>query len=55
MQVFDKGVITDDKGQSINFKNTIILLTSNVGTDTIMTVTGKGTYARSTSRRSRTR
>ncbi len=43
MQVFDKGVITDDKGQAINFKNTIILLTSNVGTDTIMRVTGKAT------------
>jgi type VI secretion system protein VasG len=34
-QVFDKGVLQDDKGNDINFKNTIILLTSNVGTDTI--------------------
>ena len=37
-QVFDKGVLQDDKGTDINFKNTIILLTSNVGTDTIMKV-----------------
>jgi type VI secretion system protein VasG len=37
-QVFDKGVLQDDKGTDINFKNTIILLTSNAGTDTIMKV-----------------
>ena len=35
-QVFDKGMLQDDKGNEVNFKNTIILLTSNVGTDTIM-------------------
>ncbi len=35
-QVFDKGTLQDDKGQEVNFKNTIILLTSNVGTETIM-------------------
>jgi type VI secretion system protein VasG len=34
-QVFDKGMLQDDKGEEINFKNTIIILTSNVGTDTI--------------------
>jgi type VI secretion system protein VasG len=37
-QVFDKGTLQDDKGQEVDFKNTIILLTSNVGTDTIMKV-----------------
>jgi type VI secretion system protein VasG len=37
-QVFDKGMLQDDKGNEVNFKNTIILLTSNVGTDTIMKV-----------------
>lgn len=35
-QVFDKGMLQDDKGNEVNFKNTIILLTSNVGTETIM-------------------
>jgi type VI secretion system protein VasG len=35
-QVFDKGMLQDDKGTEVNFKNTIILLTSNVGTDAIM-------------------
>jgi type VI secretion system protein VasG len=35
-QVFDKGTLQNDDGEEVNFKNTIILLTSNVGTDTIM-------------------
>lgn len=35
-QVFDKGIMEDGEGRSINFKNTIILLTSNAGTDLIM-------------------
>ncbi len=34
-QVFDKGVLVDSKGQVADFKNTIILLTSNVGSDVI--------------------
>jgi type VI secretion system protein VasG len=37
-QVFDKGTLQDDKGNEVNFKNTIIILTSNVGTDTLMKV-----------------
>ncbi len=35
-QVFDKGVLEDAEGREIDFKNTVILLTSNTGTDTIM-------------------
>jgi type VI secretion system protein VasG len=35
-QVFDKGWMEDGEGRLIDFKNTIILLTSNVGTDLIM-------------------
>lgn len=34
-QVFDKGVLEDAEGREIDFKNTIIILTSNVGTDLI--------------------
>lgn len=33
-QVFDKGTIKDGEGRDIDFKNTIIIMTSNVGTDT---------------------
>jgi type VI secretion system protein VasG len=35
-QVFDKGWMEDGEGRLIDFKNTIILLTSNVGGDLIM-------------------
>ncbi len=35
-QVFDKGVLQNDDGEDINFKNTVILLTSNAGTDVLM-------------------
>jgi type VI secretion system protein VasG len=35
-QVFDKGMMEDGEGRLINFKNTIILLTTNVGTDLIV-------------------
>src|SRR5258708_24162473 len=35
-QVFDKGMLEDGEGREIDFKNTLILLTSNVATDTIM-------------------
>jgi type VI secretion system protein VasG len=35
-QVFDKGWLEDAEGRFIDFKNTIILLTSNVGTELIM-------------------
>jgi type VI secretion system protein VasG len=35
-QVFDKGMMEDGEGRQIDFKNTIIILTSNAGTDTLM-------------------
>jgi type VI secretion system protein VasG len=35
-QVFDKGQMEDGEGRLIDFKNTLILLTSNVGSDLIM-------------------
>ncbi len=35
-QVFDKGVMEDGEGRLIDFKNTLILLTSNVGSDLII-------------------
>ena len=35
-QVFDKGTLEDGEGREIDFKNTVILLTSNVATDTTM-------------------
>jgi type VI secretion system protein VasG len=35
-QVFDKGVMEDGEGRLIDFKNTLIILTTNAGTDLIM-------------------
>ncbi len=35
-QVFDKGVLEDSEGREVDFKNTIILLTSNAGTELVM-------------------
>jgi type VI secretion system protein VasG len=37
-QVFDKGWMEDGEGRKIDFKNTLILLTSNVGSDLIMSM-----------------
>ncbi len=37
-QVFDKGFMNDSEGRHIDFKNTLILLTSNVGTELITTL-----------------
>lgn len=42
-QVFDKGMMDDSEGRRIDFKNTLILLTSNVGSDVIMDRTKNGT------------
>jgi len=35
LQVLDEGRLTDSKGRTVNFKNTIIIMTSNIGTDII--------------------
>ncbi|MDZ7336463.1 MAG: ATP-dependent chaperone ClpB [candidate division KSB1 bacterium] len=36
LQVLDDGRLTDSKGHVVNFKNTIIIMTSNLGADRIM-------------------
>jgi type VI secretion system protein VasG len=41
-QVFDKGWMEDGQGTRVDFKNTIILLTSNVGSDLIMKLASQG-------------
>ncbi|MBK8440227.1 MAG: type VI secretion system ATPase TssH [Rhodobacter sp.] len=44
-QVFDKGMMDDSEGRRIDFKNCLILLTTNVGSEEIMAMTddGRGT------------
>ncbi len=36
LQILDDGRLTDAKGRVVNFKNTIIIMTSNIGSDTIL-------------------
>ncbi|MCR4666739.1 MAG: type VI secretion system ATPase TssH [Desulfovibrio sp.] len=44
-QVFDKGILTDGEGKEVSFKNTIILLTSNLASDIIEEMTGENAEA----------
>ncbi|MDD5359825.1 MAG: AAA family ATPase [Sulfurovaceae bacterium] len=41
LQVLDDGRLTDNKGVTVDFKNTIIIMTSNIASDKIMTITNK--------------
>ena len=43
-QVFDKGFMEDGNGRRIDFKNTLIILTTNVGTDLIMGLSADPKY-----------
>jgi len=40
-QVFDKGMMRDGEGRDINFRNTVIIMTSNLGSDTILQLAGR--------------
>ncbi len=42
LQIFDDGRLTDSKGRTVDFKNTIIILTSNIGSDIILERTVNG-------------
>ncbi|WP_444705051.1 ATP-dependent Clp protease ATP-binding subunit [Mycoplasma sp. 332] len=37
LQILDDGILSDNKGRKINFRNTIIIMTSNIGSEQIMT------------------
>ncbi len=39
-QVFDKGMLADGEGRVVDFKNTVILLTSNLASETIVSMCG---------------
>jgi len=41
-QIFDKGIANDGEGKEINFRNTIIILTSNLASDVIQEMTAGG-------------
>ena len=42
LQIFDDGHLTDAKGRRVDFRNTIIIMTSNVGSDLIRKETSLG-------------
>jgi ATP-dependent Clp protease ATP-binding subunit ClpC len=42
LQIFDDGHLTDAKGRKVDFRNTIIVMTSNVGSDLIRKETALG-------------
>ncbi len=42
LQIFDDGHLTDAKGRKVDFRNTIIIMTSNVGSDLIRKESGLG-------------
>jgi type VI secretion system protein VasG len=41
-QVFDKGILVDGEGRQVDFKNTVVLLTSNLATDVITELASPG-------------
>ena len=41
LQVFDEGRLTDGKGRTVDFKNTIIIMTSNIGSQWIKELAGQ--------------
>ena len=45
LQVLDDGRLTDNKGRVVNFKNTIIIMTSNLGSQLIRETAAKSTSA----------
>ena len=40
-QVFDKGILNDGEGRAIDFKNTLIIMTSNFATQEIESLTSE--------------
>lgn len=42
LQILDEGHLTDAKGRKVNFKNTVIVMTSNIGSDLILQMAQKG-------------
>jgi ATP-dependent Clp protease ATP-binding subunit ClpB len=44
LQVLDDGRLTDGQGRTVDFKNTVIIMTSNLGSDIIQDVSGESNY-----------
>ncbi len=44
LQVLDDGRLTDGHGRTVDFRNTVLVMTSNLGSDAIQTLTESGRY-----------
>lgn len=44
LQVLDDGRLTDSQGRTVDFKNTVIVMTSNLGSDLIQEISKNGDY-----------
>lgn len=44
LQILDEGHVTDAKGRKVNFKNTVIIMTSNIGSQLIQTSKKRGEF-----------
>jgi len=44
LQVLEDGRLTDGQGRTVDFRNTVIVMTSNLGSDIIQTMAGEGQY-----------
>ncbi len=44
LQVLDDGQLTDGQGRTVDFKNTVLVMTSNLGSDVIQTLSGEENY-----------
>ena len=52
LQILDEGRLTDSKGRSVDFKNTIIIMTSNIGSQVLLeNVKDAGEISESTEKR----
>ena len=45
LQVLDDGRLTDGQGRTVDFRNTVIIMTSNLGSDRIQELAGEDCYA----------
>ncbi|MGA3157408.1 MAG: ATP-dependent chaperone ClpB [Steroidobacteraceae bacterium] len=46
LQVLDDGRLTDGQGRTVDFRNTVIIMTSNLGSNVIQEMAGEGNYVR---------
>ncbi len=54
LQILDDGHVTDAKGRKVNFKNTVIIMTSNIGSQLILNLRKRGEFGFSNGKKDKT-